>query len=561
MSTMLNVMLTFFISNIHGFLCPLTQTLDTHRICHIFHNTNIQAVADIDFTDDDYCKSGSIYIRCNPTGSTINIVEMERISLNGELDTTNGWPQNVTMIDLEQEEWNVPSALFGYWDWNSLKNMNKLSKIDIENNEFAQTLHNTDWNIIAALPSLTDLNMIGNWMSTNFSKISLNTVSNIQYLELSWNNFYGTMDVSTNGFISKFPQLINFWISHNDIKGHFNNLNVFSSNYVPNLNEISIENNIFSGQLIMTNSFKFADSLTEFEIDYNEFYGDIDWNIFNHLYGLQVLDINDNAFTGNINWNIISDLTNNGVLNKIHLKNNSFTGYVDFSWMTTGWIDFSLDVNIHCDPIIYPCIGGVTSDRTKKYCYSKSECEASCQCTQTNKPTNKPTKKPTNKPSDIPTHSPSKDPTLTPTDIPTSIPTTSPTKNPTPSPTDIPTSIPTTSPTKNPTPSPTDIPTSIPTTSPTKNPTPSPTDIPTSIPTTSPTKNPTPSPTDIPTNNPTTPRPTTPNQLFCGDSDTGTYSGVFLTFNVQMAYYADLIFDASQSTFNVTTIEAFSKLN
>ncbi len=39
------------------------------------------------------------------------------------------------------------------------------------------------------------------------------------------------------------------------------------------------------------------------------------------------------------------------------------------------------------------------------------------------------------------------------------------------------------------------------------------------------------------------------------------FTGVFLTFNVQIAYNADLKFDASQSDFNVTTIEAYSKLN
>eukprot|EP01084_Bolivina_argentea_P230791 389350_1 len=52
-----------------------------------------------------------------------------------------------------------------------------------------------------------------------------------------------------------------------------------------------------------------------------------------------------------------------------------------------------------------------------------------------------------------------------------------------------------------------------------------------------------------------------PDELFCGDSATGPYSDGVLTFNVQMAYYADLTFDASQSTFHITTIEAYSRLN
>eukprot|EP01084_Bolivina_argentea_P301812 520787_1 len=78
-----------------------------------------------------------------------------------------------------------------------------------------------------------------------------------------------------------------------------------------------------------------------------------------------------------------------------------------------------------------------------------------------------------------------------------------------------PSSAPTPAPTQNPTPAPSNNPTP----SPTNNPTPVPTNIPT------------PAPTNVPTTNPTTPFPTTTDQIFCGDSRNGTYTGGNKVFN------------------------------
>eukprot|EP01083_Nonionella_stella_P185834 678768_1 len=124
--------------------------------------------------------------------------------------------------------------------------------------------------------------------------------------------------------------------------------------------------------------------------------------------------------------------------------------------------------------------------------------------------------------------------------------------------------IPGASPTNKPTPNPTKRPTPNPTKRPTPNPTKRPTPNPTKRPTPNPTKKPTPNPTRRPTPNPTpnpTPRPTDPRPLTCGDSVGGSYHGMPVTFIVHMAFEGDLEFNAAPSSFVVTDIEAFTKLN
>eukprot|EP01083_Nonionella_stella_P145322 455131_1 len=100
-------------------------------------------------------------------------------------------------------------------------------------------------------------------------------------------------------------------------------------------------------------------------------------------------------------------------------------------------------------------------------------------------------------------------------------------------------------------------PTKQPSPNPTKRPTPKPT---TKSPTPNPTKRPTPKPTPKPTPNPTA-RPTNPPDATCGDIINGPYHGVPVTFLVNLPYEGDIVFNAGGSTFVVTDIEAFTKLN
>ena len=185
------------------------------------------------------------------------------------------------------------------------------------------------------------------------------------------------MDFSVNGFLSNFPDLESFWIHDNNIRGEFVNFDCISTEYLPNLKEFRLGNNKFSGSLWLSMELALSPSLTHFElynndfsgyvewdifanlqklqtidiagnefngrlsmshslylpeclqyfdIDYNNFEGEIDWNIFEHLHNLTELHLNHNSFTGNIDWNIISDLHNNGKLKILNFRNNDFSG-------------------------------------------------------------------------------------------------------------------------------------------------------------------------------------------------------------------------------------------
>eukprot|EP01084_Bolivina_argentea_P166846 289643_1 len=123
---------------------------------------------------------------------------------------------------------------------------------------------------------------------------------------------------------------------------------------------------------------------------------------------------------------------------------------------------------------------------------------------------------------------------------------------------------PTPSPTKRPSKGPTKRPTGKPTPSPVPVPTPSPVSVnPTKRPTPGPTKRPTTKdPTKRPTMKPTTPSPTQPGAMTCGASTVGAYSsGDQLIFEVSMPFTGELIFDASNSNFDIAGIEAFTKLD
>ena len=208
------------------------------------------------------------------------------------------------------------------------------------------------------------------------------------------------MDCSVNGFFSSFPQLQVFSIHDNDVYGHFNNFDCVSAQYLPDLQEFRLGKNGFSGSLSLSSQLSFGQNLTHFElhkndfsgtvewdrfaylnklevidisdnrlkgrlsmsdnlslpngltyfdIDYNDFDGDIEWNIFQNLYNLTELHLNDNAFTGRIDWDIISDLHNNGKLKNINFQNNDFSGISDnmstFVFVPLYVIDICIKLN------------------------------------------------------------------------------------------------------------------------------------------------------------------------------------------------------------------------
>merc|ERR1712176_1653298 len=225
-----------------------------------------------------------------------------------------------------------------------------LEEFDLEGNKFWGVMTNDIWNMLAEMPNFRSLKLEGNDFEIDFSTIHIETESNLIYLSMNnMDNVRGSMDVEN--FFSAFYKLQTIELEWNGLFGHFEDLDVLH-----NLRYIYFARNSFSGQLKFSNA-AFHEKLTQFCIDYNNFFGDVDWNIFAGLYQLNTIDMNNNYLTGTINWTIISDLYTNGALKTLDINNNDFEGYADFSWMDPSYtdVDIWIDENILCDPDIYPC--------------------------------------------------------------------------------------------------------------------------------------------------------------------------------------------------------------
>eukprot|EP01083_Nonionella_stella_P129804 393877_1 len=98
------------------------------------------------------------------------------------------------------------------------------------------------------------------------------------------------------------------------------------------------------------------------------------------------------------------------------------------------------------------------------------------------------------------------------------------------------------------------------TTEPTVYPTVYPSVPPSRNPTIHPSNNPSAIPTSPPTKKPTTPSPTQPGAILCGETSAGPYSRDHLIFETQIPFEGDLIFDARESSFQVTGIEMYTQL-
>ena len=130
--------------------------------------------------------------------------------------------------------------------------------------KFDGRMTNQDWNILAALPSLTYINLIDNDFRTDFPEITIEPgiISTIQVLKLRfYNNFYGEMDVSTVGFFSHFPDLERIDFQRLDIEGHFDNFDIFSTDHMQNLTYINIDRNKFTGSITLSDGLSFNPSL------------------------------------------------------------------------------------------------------------------------------------------------------------------------------------------------------------------------------------------------------------------------------------------------------------
>ena len=116
--------------------CPDDQEYDTHLICKIFTNTNIDDIFWFyNFSDIDYCDWDDDDIYCS-NGNTITHLNLRFISLNGTLNLTNLWPPNLIEIDLDQNaETDLDRiSLRAEWNWESIKLLTNIKMIEIDYN-------------------------------------------------------------------------------------------------------------------------------------------------------------------------------------------------------------------------------------------------------------------------------------------------------------------------------------------------------------------------------------------------------------------------------------------
>ena len=110
MVSFLVLLTTIVVSSVYGFEysfdCPQSQTDDSHSVCNIFQNTNIEMVIPQNFDDDNYCDWNyqSTLISCqSKDDDSIEIIELQyQDGLNGTLDFNYSWPSDLIELDLEQ---------------------------------------------------------------------------------------------------------------------------------------------------------------------------------------------------------------------------------------------------------------------------------------------------------------------------------------------------------------------------------------------------------------------------------------------------------------------------
>ena len=118
--------------------CPINQVYDTHLICKIFANTNINEIfSSYDFSENNYCDWNDPDIDCS-NDNTITRLRFYQIGLNGTLNLTNSWPSNLIKINLaqhEEDKYEYDITLKAEWKWKSVASSSDIELIVIDYNE------------------------------------------------------------------------------------------------------------------------------------------------------------------------------------------------------------------------------------------------------------------------------------------------------------------------------------------------------------------------------------------------------------------------------------------
>eukprot|EP01084_Bolivina_argentea_P153911 268336_1 len=364
---------------------------DSWLICNIFKNTNISdSIEWWNTATRNYCDwiVDPGYFDCS--NNRIIDIDIDKFHLNNymELDTSYQWPSQLQFLSLDVNSGNI---LGGIWHWNSVKNLLRLTRIDISDTEFSGIMNNSVWNmLLTELPTLVEIDIDDASFTANMSEISLNKRSNITRLEIKNNMFYGTIS-SDFDFFTKLPKIQVLQLAGNvELEGYFENVDFLLN--MPNLTIFDVTNTKLGGSIKLSESLSLPESIDKFAIRATNFEY-IDFSIFEKLFELHMLDISDNSQLDgqNIDWDVIGNLSFSN-LNEFYGRYVLWAGYADFSSISES-LYIELDVDYLCDPQIYPCPSQqIPAPRSNVKCEGKSECELSCRCSlYSTNPTQSPT--------------------------------------------------------------------------------------------------------------------------------------------------------------------------
>eukprot|EP01083_Nonionella_stella_P056167 148077_1 len=359
---------------------------DMFLFCTLFASTNvINWMNDTDYcVEDSWADDMGIKIECNNDTNWITRLNLNANEYGGHLITSGRWPQYLTELDIEQ--WGAKTRdlqrFNGVWNWSTITQLQYLQEIDVENNNFTGMITNDDWNMIMSIPALQKLILDENYFETNFSAVEIaKNASFVRMIMLADNLFYGTLDTSIHGFLSKFPSLREFSVENNhDLGGDWHNLDGIANNICPDLRRFEMANNRFTGTVTLSDDdLSLPSGLSIFDISNNSFSGSINWSIFDSLITLDRLDLSYNHFVGDIDWDVVGSLSYRD-LDVLALDHNNFSGFANFKDIDSN-LRINLDTHIICDPSRYVCsYDAHPTNRSDFECRGKTQCESTCMC-------------------------------------------------------------------------------------------------------------------------------------------------------------------------------------
>ncbi|KAJ9561048.1 hypothetical protein OSB04_006208 [Centaurea solstitialis] len=251
---------------------------------------------------------------------------------------------NLEELDLSHNYFNDTPSI---QECMRLSRLKKLKSIRLQSNEFNKSIISC----LGALPSLKSLDLSFNGLGGSFPIQELSCLSqDLEVLLLSGNDFNGTLsfealasfhhlevlDLSWNNFVGSIPSTIQELSSLRVLSFAGNNLNGSLRDHglceLKNLQELDLSHNMFNGSV--PQCFNRLSSLTLLDISSNRFTGMLMPSPIANLTSLKYVDFGDNLFEGSFSF---SSLSNKTMLAVVRFESNNSKFEVETE-EPTGWI-------------------------------------------------------------------------------------------------------------------------------------------------------------------------------------------------------------------------------